>query len=908
VGKRLIICEKPSVASDVARALGAKKVSDAFYESDTDVVGFAVGHLVEQVDPEAYDDRYKTWRFADLPILPEEFRYEARDARAQKQLTQLHKAINRKDVDEIVNACDAGREGELIFKLIYQTSKSTKPVKRAWFSSMTRNAIKDAFDHLRDDSEMRPLEDAARARSEADWLVGMNASRAATTQIGSRKLPLSLGRVQTPTLAIVVRRDLEIAAFVPEDYWQIRATFATVEGASYTGFWHRGSKDRLPAAEEAETIARAASGADAKVVQAERKPVSESAPMLYDLTSLQRDANSRYGFTANRTLAAAQACYEQYKVITYPRTNSRFLSGDLVPSLRSIARSVGAADATYQSPAAYVAGLDVLPLARVVNDAKVTDHHAIIPTDDTHTLSRLSNDERRIYDLVARRFLAVFHPDAKYEQTTIETEAAEERFRSRGKVLIDAGWRAAYGVEPDREKADDEEGEQDLPPLAEGDAVHCDEAEVLAKQTKPPAHYSDATLLRAMETAGRLVEDDAAAEAMKESGLGTPATRAATIERLIDKEYLERQGRQLRATDRGIGLVSALGDQPLASPALTGAWEQRLSDIEHGRGDRVAFMHDISSFTADTVAWFADKDRSIMRAHRRVIGPCPNGDGEIVERPMSYSCTSWKSKAEPGCGYQIWKRIGGRVITPEEAAEFVRQGISGDQIAEQVRSERPVVGPCPNGDGEIVEREKSFGCTSYRSKDEPGCGFVIWKRQRGKPDITLEMARELLATGELPQAPSKEPIGDCPTPGCGGKIVENSRAFGCTSWKSRKEPGCGFVIWKSQRGRGEVTREMAEQMLREGNFEAPAAAARPAREPLGPCPSEGCGGTIVANRAGWGCDSWKSKRKPGCGFAIWRRQNGREISRDEALWLLERGETELPDPSPVSGQQSSDAA
>ena len=905
MAKTLIICEKPSVAADVAKAMGAKKVSDGFYESDTDIVGFAVGHLVEQVDPEAYDAKYRTWRYEDLPILPEEFRYEARDARSKKQLTLLHKAIRRKDVDQVVNACDAGREGELIFKLIYETSGSDKPVRRAWFSSMTMKAIKEAFAHLRDDAEMRPLEDAARARSEADWLVGMNASRAATTKIGSRKLPLSLGRVQTPTLAIVVRRDLEIAAFVPEDYWQIRARFETGAGASYLGLWHRASKDRLPAAAEAEAIAAAAGGTDARVVLAERKPVSESAPMLYDLTTLQRDANSRYGFTATRTLAAAQACYEQHKVITYPRTSSRYLSGDLVSSLRSIARHVGAADPDYKAPAEYVSGLDVLPLGKIVNDAKVTDHHAIIPTDDRHAVSALSADQRRIYDLVARRFLAAFHPDARYEQTTIETEAAKERFRSRGKVLIDAGWRAAYGAvaEADKEKTDDEaDGEQELPMLQEGDVVRCAEAEVLAKQTKPPAHYSDATLLRAMETAGRLVEDDEAAEAMKESGLGTPATRAATIERLIDKEYLERQGRTLRATDRSIGLISALGDHALASPAMTGAWEKRLSDIENGRENRVAFMHDITSFTAETVAWFADKDRSVMRAHRRVIGPCPNGDGEIVERPLSYSCTSWTSKAEPGCGYQIWKRMGGRVITPDEAAEYVSTGVTGEEIAAQVRAARVVLGDCPSPDcgGQIVEGERSFGCTSYQSKTESGCGFVIWKKPRGKPEITVEAARELLATGQLPEAPSREPIGDCPTPDCGGKIVENSRAFGCTSWKSRKETGCGFVIWKTQRGRGEVSRELAIEMLREGNFEL-AAQAAPAREPLGPCPTEGCGGTVKSNRAGWGCDSWKSKSKPGCGFAIWRKQQGREITRDEALALLERGETELP-------ESSSDAA
>ncbi len=892
--KQLIICEKPSVAADVARALGVPKAGDGFYESDERVIGHAVGHLVEQVDPEQYDAKYKTWRFEDLPILPESFRYEARDARSKKQLTQLHKAIRRKDVAEIVNACDAGREGELIFKLILETSGTDKPVRRAWFSSMTQRAVRDAFDGLRDDAELRPLEDAARARSEADWLVGMNASRAATTRIGSRRSALSLGRVQTPTLALVVHRDLEIAAFVPEAYWQVRAAFRTAAGAVYDGLWRKGSSDRLRDGAEAERIAAAAGGADARVASVERKPVVEQAPLLYDLTALQREANARFGFTATRTLAAAQSCYEQHKVLTYPRTNSRFLSRDLVPAIRSTAKRVGSAAPEYAGPAAYVASLDVLPLARVVNDAKVTDHHAIIPTDDAHDLGRLSADERRIYDLVARRFLAVFHPDARYEQTVVETEAGGERFRSRGKVMVEAGWRAAYGavVESAEARAEDEERDQDLPALTEGEAVHCDAAEVLAKQTKPPAHYTDASLLRAMETAGKLVEDDEAAEAMKDSGLGTPATRAATIERLLEKEYVERSGKALLATDRGIGLITALGDLQIASPSLTGAWEKRLIDIEAGRDDRAAFMRDIRSFTEETVHWFADKDRSAMRQHRRVIGACPRCDGEIVERPRSYSCTSWRSKDEPGCGFQIWKQIGGRTITPDEAAEYVRQGISGDQI----QPERVVIGACPTPDcgGEIIERSRSYGCTSWQSKEEPGCGFVIWKRVRGQAEVTPDMARELLATGKTnARATSREPIGKCPTEGCGGDIVENSRAFGCTSWKSRSEPGCGFVIWKRRRGvAGEVTREQAAEMLRTGDYAAPAA--RAVAKPIGTCPTEGCGGEIVANSRGWGCNSWKSRKNPGCGFVIWRHQRelGRDLTEEEAADLVARGLSE----------------
>ena len=448
--------------------------------------------------------------------------------------------------------------------------------------------------------------------------------------------------------------------------------------------------------------------------------------MLYDLTALQRDANSRFGFTATRTLAAAQACYEQHKVITYPRTSSRYLSGDLVSSLRSIARHVGAADPDYTAPAAYVAGLDVLPLGRIVNDAKVTDHHAIIPTDDRHAVSALSHDQRRIYDLVARRFLAAFHPDARYEQTTIETEAAEERFRSRGKVLIDAGWRAAYGAvaDADKEKTDDEvDGEQDLPMLQEGDAVQlrrgrgareADEAARPLQRRDPAARHGD------RRPAGRGRRGRRGDE-----GVGAGHARhPRRHHRAPDRQGVPRAPGPHAARHRPLDRPHlALGDHALASPAMTGAWEKRLAEIENGRENRLAFMHDITSFTAETVAWFADKDRSVMRAHRRVIGPCPNGDGEIVERPLSYSCTSWKSKTEPGCGYQIWKRIGGRVITPDEAAEFVAKGVTGEEIAAQVRAERTVSATCPSRlTAEIVERERSFGCTSYHSRPTPAAG------------------------------------------------------------------------------------------------------------------------------------------------------------------------------------------
>jgi len=833
----LIICEKPSVARDVAAALYGRKAKKAgdFYEGPDGIVAFAVGHLLEQVDPDEYDVKFKKWRYEDLPILPEEFHYKARDSRAQTQLRALHKLMGAATTDVIVNACDAGREGELIFKLILQTASKAaraKPVKRAWFSSMTTKAITEAFAHLRDDDQMRPLEQAARARSEADWLVGMNATRAATTKAGSVRRVLSLGRVQTPTLAMIVARDLAIQAFVPEDYWEIDGTFATAQGTRYVGKWHDGSATRVTTAQTAEDIAGAVADKPALVISVETKPQVVQAPLLYDLTTLQREANSRYGFSAQRTLSTAQALYDQHKLLTYPRTSSRYLSGDMVGQLKAIAQAIGAAAPEYADGARYVLSLDKLPLRRVVDDNKVTDHHAIIPTEGDHDLSGLSRDERHLYDMVARRFLAVFHPPAKYERTVVETECETHRFRSRGSVMIDAGWRAAYGEEAappprtDAERTDAPEGaepeqDQSLPPLSAQQPVSCTEASALPKTTKPPARYSEGTLLRSMETAGKLVDAEEAADAMKDAGLGTPATRAATIERLIDADYIEREGRQLRATEKGVGVITMLGDHVLTKPELTGQWEQRLNRIERGEEQHDAFHHDVEQFTRGIVDWFADKERDDLRVERRILAPCPTPgcDGHIVEYPKSYGCNSYKSKDEPGCGYTLWKTQNGKTLTLEQALAHIAAGESSKDLA----VEREVIGPCPTPgcEGSIVERAKSFGCTSWKSRTETGCGFVIWKKARGQADVDIETARQMVARGETNAAPAaaKEPIGVCPTPGCGGQIIENSRAYGCTSWKSRKNPGCGFVIWKKERGKEPITREQAIERLAAAHLE-----------------------------------------------------------------------------------------
>jgi DNA topoisomerase III len=686
--KTLVIAEKPSVARDLADALpGSFENNDTYLESEDTVITFAVGHLVELTDPEDYDERFKKWRMADLPIVPEEFRLRARDKKAEKQLKVIHKLLNRDDVDRIVNACDAGREGELIFAYIYETSGVDKPVERLWINSMTKTAIKDGFEKLRPGEQLRQLEAAARSRSEADWLVGMNATRAATIRgrawVGG---VVSLGRVQTPTLALMVKREREIQAFVPEPYWLVHAQF----DPRYEGLWFEGEESRLKDGKRADGIAAKVSGAEGMVESVERKEQSERAPLLYDLTSLQRDANRRFGFSARRTLQAAQSLYEDKKAITYPRTNSRWLSGDLVSQLKPTAATLQPIP-DYAEAARYVLGLQQLPLGRVVNDSKVSDHHAIIPTDVEHELDRFSPDERRIFDLVARRFLAVFHPPARYARTTIITVVEEERFRSRGKITLEAGWRGVYGLESDedrkaRQQEEDSENESaELPPLEQGQSVKCVSAEVEAKETKPPPRYTEATLLSAMETAGKLIDDEELREAMKESGLGTPATRAETIETLIRREYIERAGKDLTPTPKGLQVISMLEEHPLTSPELTGDWEKRLTDIERGADERGAFIKDIESFTRATVEKIAALDKEKLRPERVELGPCPRcgaETGEIIkENSKAYGCTSWKSREETGCGFVIWKRVAGRTLTPEIARQLLEEGKTKEVIS-----------------------------------------------------------------------------------------------------------------------------------------------------------------------------------------------------------------------------------
>ncbi|MEP7280688.1 MAG: DNA topoisomerase III, partial [Rubrivivax sp.] len=628
MSKAIIIAEKPSVAQDIVRALTPvagkfEKHADHF-ENDRYVVTSAVGHLVEIKAPEAYDVKRGKWSFAHLPVVPPHFDLAPID-KAKSRLNAVVKLARRKDVTELINACDAGREGELIFRLIEQYAAGAsrkagaagaregtlgKPIRRLWLQSMTPQAIRDGFESLRSDAQMHGLADAARSRSEADWLVGINGTRAMTA-FNSRDggfFLTTVGRVQTPTLSIVVEREEKIRRHVARDYWELRASFDAQAG-QYEGKWFDPAwkknpddaeqrADRLWADADAQAIAQACRGRPAAVTE-ESKPSTQASPLLYDLTTLQREANSRFGFSAKTTLSLAQALYEKHKVLTYPRTDSRALPEDYVSVVRQTFGMLAGEDlpAPLRPLAAHARkGLDagyVKPIKRVFDNTKVSDHFAIIPT--LQAPKSLSEIELKLYDMIVKRFLAVFYPSAEFQVTTristIEAaDGATHRFQTNGKVLVSPGWLAVYG-------RDIEEDDARLVPVAPGEVVRTEAVDVKALQTKPPARYTEATLLSAMEGAGKLIEDDELREAMREKGLGTPATRAQTIEGLIAEKYMLRDGRELVPTAKAFQLMTllrGLGVEELTKPELTGNWEYQLAEMEHGRLQRDAFMGEIA--------------------------------------------------------------------------------------------------------------------------------------------------------------------------------------------------------------------------------------------------------------------------------------------------------------------------
>ena len=670
MSKALIIAEKPSVAADIARALGGFTKQQDYFESDEYVLSSAVGHLLEIKAPEEYDVKRGKWSFAHLPVIPPHFDLQPIE-KAEARLKLLTRLIKRKDVTRLINACDAGREGELIFRYIAQHAKARQPVARLWLQSMTPASIREAFAGLRSDEDMQPLADAARCRSEADWLVGINGTRAMTafnSKDGGFFLT-TVGRVQTPTLAIVVEREDRIRKFVSRDYWEVRATFGARAG-DYEGRWfdpqfrkpdddEHARAERLWDKAKAEAIVAACAGRTG-VVTEEAKPTSQSAPLLFDLTSLQREGNARFGFSAKTTLSLAQALYEKHKVLTYPRTDARALPEDYVKVAKQTVKSL----AGLREYAPFAKAIEkndwIRPNKRIFDNSKISDHFAIIPTLETPRA--LSEAEQKIYDLVVKRFLAIFHPAAEYLVTTRITTIDAHQFKTEGKVLIEPGWLAVYGKE-----AQEEQGS--LVKVEPREQVATRQVDAVGLVTKPPARYNEATLLSAMEGAGKLVDDEDLRAAMAGKGLGTPATRAAIIEGLITEKYLVRDGKDLHPTAKAFQLMTllrGLGVEELTHPELTGDWEHQLAQMERGKLKREAFMREIARMTSKMVERAKSYESDTVPGDYATLKtPCPKCGGTVQENYRRFACTS--------CDFSITKHPASRSFEYGEVEQLLRE-------------------------------------------------------------------------------------------------------------------------------------------------------------------------------------------------------------------------------------------
>lgn len=673
MSKSLIIAEKPSVAADIARALGGFTKYTDYFENDQYVISSAIGHLLELAIPEEYEVKRGKWSFTNLPVIPPHFDLSPIE-KTSARLKLLSKLIKRKDVDNLINACDAGREGELIFYYILRHVGTNKPVRRLWLQSMTPDAIREGFTKLLDNSAVQSLAEAAISRSESDWLVGINGTRAMTAfnsqEGGFHKT--TVGRVQTPTLAILVEREEKIKKFRSQDYWEIHATFATDNG-TYAGKWfdEKFSKDkinqelkpeRLWELKKAEVIRDKCKGKPGHVNE-ESKPSKEICPLLYDLTSLQRDANSRFGFSAKTTLGLAQALYEKHKVLTYPRTDSRALPEDYIATVKDTLQSLG--NTGYgQFARQILASSWVVPNKRIFNNTKISDHFAIIPT--SLNPSKLNEAEAKLYDLVTKRFLAIFFPAAEFLVTTRITRVEDEPFKTEGKVMVNPGWQAVYGKAA---RLDDQEDDTTLVAITPGEPVTTENIEIAANQTRPPARFNEATLLSAMEGAGKLVEDEELRAAMSAKGLGTPATRAAIIEGLVSENYIQRMGRELHPTAKAFSLITLLRGlkiPELISPELTGNWEFQLRQIEQGNLKRAAFMEKIAGMTRHIVEQAkTHRGETIAGDFSILKSPCPKCGGIVHETYKKFQCQK--------CDFALWKILAGRQFEVEEMETLITQ-------------------------------------------------------------------------------------------------------------------------------------------------------------------------------------------------------------------------------------------
>ncbi|MDH0417821.1 MULTISPECIES: DNA topoisomerase III [Delftia] len=814
--KTLVIAEKPSVAQDIVRALtpvaGKFDKHDEYFESEHYVVTSAVGHLVEIQAPEEFDVKRGKWSFANLPVIPPYFDLKPVD-KTKSRLNAVVKLAKRKDVTELINACDAGREGELIFRLIEQYAAGAKPdgkglgkpVKRLWLQSMTPQAIRDGFQNLRSDSQMQGLASAARSRSEADWLVGINGTRAMTA-FNSRDggfFLTTVGRVQTPTLSLVVEREEKIRKFVSRDYWEVHAAFDAQAG-QYLGKWFdpqwkksedaEARADRIWNQRDAQAIADAVRGKPAQVTE-ESKPTSQASPLLFDLTSLQREANGKFGFSAKTTLALAQSLYERHKALTYPRTDSRALPEDYVPVAHQTFAMLAGSGMRHLAPFAQQA-LDenyVRPTKRIFDNSKVSDHFAIIPT--TQAPSGLSEAEQKLYDLVVRRFMAVFFPSAEHQVTTRISKVEQHSFKTEGKILVKPGWLAIYGKEAANEVEGGKDGDKGQPLVAvqPGEQPRAGQVDPKGLKTKPPARYSEATLLGAMESAGKQVEDDELREAMQEKGLGTPATRAAIIEGLLTEKYMLREGRELIPTAKAFQLMTllrGLGVEELSRADLTGEWEYKLAQMEKGQLSRDAFMQQIQAMTEKLVKKAKEYDRDTVPGDYATLStPCPNCGGVVKENYRRYGCTGSDGQGA-GCGFSFTKSPAGRTFETAEAEQLLRDRRLGPLDGFRSKAGWPFVAEVT-----IV-------------RDEEGGNYKL------EFDFGDDAASE--DTGELVDFASQQSLGPCPK--CGAPVFEHGSNYVCAKavpTLAQATPSCDFksgqIILQQP-----IEREQMQKLLQTG--------------------------------------------------------------------------------------------
>jgi DNA topoisomerase-3 len=899
MGKALIIAEKPSVAADIAKALGGFSKQKDYFESPDYVLSSAVGHLVQLAVPEGHEVKRGKWSLANLPVIPPHFDLQPIE-KSQDRLKLLAKLIKRKDVDLLINACDAGREGELIFRYIVRYVGTKKPIKRLWLQSMTPASIRDGFQALREDRELLPLADAAVSRSEADWLVGINGTRAMTafnSKSGGFYLT-TVGRVQTPTLAIVVDREEKIKRFVTKDYWEVHGTFGAKAG-EYLGRWFdegfQKSKEVEGADLRAERIwdqakadaIRARCDGQPGVVTEESKPTTQLPPLLYDLTSLQRDANSRFGFSASTTLKIAQALYERHKVLTYPRTDSRALPEDYISTVHRTLETL--VNTQYAMFANQILQQDwVKPNKRIFNNAKISDHFAIIPTSIEP--KNLNEIEAKLYDMVTKRFLAIFFPAAESLVTTRITRVMDEPFKTEGKVLVKPGWMAVYGRE-----AQTDEQSPTLPIVEPNENVRTIKIEVMANQTKPPARFTEATLLTAMEGAGKLIEDEELRDAMQAKGLGTPATRAAIMEGLLYEKYLLRHGRELVPTPKAFSLIALLhGLQlpELIAPELTGDWEFKLRQIERGQLSRNEFMQEIGGMTR-TIVWKTKQFQgdTIPGDFGTLKVRCPKcGDGEVRETYKTFQCQK--------CDFSIYKILGGRMLEPSEAEELITKRAIGPlqgfrskmgkpfasilKLGEdfkvqfdfgQSESDEPVdftgqepLGKCPSCGANVFENGMSYVCEKAVGKDRT-CKFrsgkIILQQAVDRPQM-----QKLLSTGKTDLLPRF--------------ISKKNRPF--QAFLVVKDNKVSFEFQERPKKNGKGARGAKPREEEKYDFTG--------QEPVGKCPK--CGGKVFETANNYVCEKIQAEKKP-CKFKSGKTILQQPIDRDQMAKLLSKGKTDLMD-------------